>query len=62
LPVILFTIALSLFLLVLAAIPPSALPMGISVLLAPRRRQVAAVGISVGLGAVIGLVVVFWAL
>jgi hypothetical protein len=62
LPAILVTIAISLFLLVLAAIPPSALPMGLSVLLAPRRRQVAAVGISLCLGAAIGLLVVFWAL
>ena len=60
LPVILATIALSLLLLLLAAIPPSALPVGISELLGPRRRQVAAVGASVGLGGAIGLLTVFW--
>lgn len=62
LPVILGTIALSLLLLLLAAIPPSALPVGISELLGPRRRQVAAVGASVGLGGAIGLLTVFWTL
>jgi hypothetical protein len=62
LPAILATTGLSLLLLVLAAIPPSALPVGISELLAPRRRQVAAVGVSVCLGAAIGLLTVFWAL
>lgn len=59
LPVILATIALSLLLLLLAAIPPSALPVGISELLRPRRRQVAAVGVSVCLGGAIGLLTVF---
>jgi hypothetical protein len=62
LPVILATIALSLLLLLLAAIPPSALPVGISEVLGPRRRQVAAVGVSVGLGGAIGLLTVFWTL
>jgi hypothetical protein len=62
LPVILATIALSLLLLLLAAIPPSALPVGISELLGPRRLQVAAVGASVGLGGAIGLLTVFWTL
>jgi hypothetical protein len=62
LPVILVTLALSLLLLVLAAIPPSALPAGISGLLGPRRRQVAAVGVSLCLGALIGILVVFWSL
>lgn len=59
LPVILATVALSLLLLLLAAIPPSALPVGISELLGPRRRQVAAVGVSVCLGGAIGLLTVF---
>lgn len=62
LPAILATIALSLLLLLLAAIPPSALPVGISELLEPRRRQVAVVGVSVCLGAAIGLLIVFWTL
>jgi hypothetical protein len=62
LPAILATIALSLLLLLLAAIPPSALPVGISELLGPRRRQVAVVGVSVCLGAAIGLLTVFWTL
>jgi hypothetical protein len=62
LPAIFATIAFSLLLLVLAAIPPSVLPVGISDLLAPRRRQVAVVGISVCLASAIGLLTVFWAL
>lgn len=62
LPVILATIALSLVLLLLAAIPSSALPVGISERLEPRRRQVAVVGVSVCLGAAIGLLTVFWTL
>jgi hypothetical protein len=62
LPVILATIALSLLLLLLAAIPPAALPVGISELLAPRRLQLAVVAVSVCLGAAIGLLVVFWTL
>jgi hypothetical protein len=49
-------------LLILAALPPSALPVGISELLAPRRRQVAVVGVAVCLSAAIGLLVVFWTL
>lgn len=62
LPAILATIGLSFLLLVLAALPPSALPVGISELLAPRRRQVAVLGVSVCLGAAVGLLVVFWTL
>ena len=62
LPAIFATVALSLLLLVLAALPPSVLPVGISDLLAPRRRQVAVVGISVCLASAIGLLTVFWAL
>jgi hypothetical protein len=62
LPAILAAVALSALLLVLAALPPSVLPAGISTLLAPRRRQAAAVGLSVCLGAVIGLLIVFWTL
>jgi hypothetical protein len=62
LPAILAAVALSLLLLVVAALPPSALPVGISELLAPRRRQVAAVGVSVCVGALTGLLIVFWSL
>jgi hypothetical protein len=62
LPAILATIALSLLLLVIAAIPPSVLPGGISELLAPRRAQVAVLGVSISLAAAVGLLIVFWAL
>jgi hypothetical protein len=62
LPVILAAVALSLLLLLVAAIPPSVLPGGISEVLAPRRLQLAVVAVSVCLGAAIGLLVVFWAL
>jgi hypothetical protein len=62
LPAILATIALSLLLFLLAALPPSALPAGISELLAHRRRQIAAVGASIFVGAAAGLLIVFWTL
>jgi hypothetical protein len=62
LPVIFATVGVSLLLLALAAIPPSVLPAGVSELLAPRRRQVAVVAVSVCLGTAIGLLTVFWAL
>jgi hypothetical protein len=62
LPAILATVALSLLLLLLAAIPPSALPNGISQLVAPRRFQIAVVAVSICLGAVTGLLIVFWSL
>jgi hypothetical protein len=59
LPAILAAVAVSLLLLLLAAIPPSALPRGVSEVLGPRRSQVAVVAVSVCLGAVIGLLTVF---
>jgi hypothetical protein len=63
LPAIFAAIGISLLLVVLAAIPPSALPLPIlSDLLAPRRSQVALVGASICLGTAAGLVIVVWAL
>jgi hypothetical protein len=63
LPVIFAAFGLSLLLVVLAALPPSALPVGtFSELLAPRRRQVALFGISVSLSAALSIAIVFWAL
>jgi hypothetical protein len=54
---------LSLLILVLAALPPSMLPEGaLGDLLAPRRRQVALVGIAISLSAAIVVGIVFWAL
>ena len=63
LPVLFVSIALSLLLVALAAMPPSALPEGIlSDLVGPRRREVALVGAAIGLSAAIAFVVVFWTL
>ena len=63
LPAIFAAIGISFLLVVLAAIPPSALPVAIlSDLLAPRRRQIALVGLSISLGTAMGLAVVVWAL
>jgi hypothetical protein len=63
LPVLFVSIAVSVLLVVLAAIPPSELPEGIlSDLVGPRRREVALVGAAVGLSAAIVFVVVFWTL
>lgn len=63
LPAISAAIGISLLLVGLAAIPPSALPLPmLSDLLAPRRRQVALVGVSICLGTAAGLAIVFWAL
>jgi hypothetical protein len=62
-PAIFAAIGISFLLVVLAAIPPSALPVTIlSDLLAPRRRQVALVGLSICLGTAMGLTIVVWAL
>jgi hypothetical protein len=62
-PVLFVSIAVSLLLVALAAIPPSALPEGIlSDLVGPRRREVALVGAAIGLSAAIVFVVVFWTL
>lgn len=63
LPVLFVSIAVSVLLVALAAIPPSQLPEGIlSDLVGPRRREVALVGAAVGLSAAIVFVVVFWTL
>jgi hypothetical protein len=63
LPVLFAAIAVSVLLVALAAIPPSALPEGIlSNLVGPRRREVALVGAAIGLSAAIVFVVVFWTL
>lgn len=62
LPPIFAALGISLLLVVLAAIPPSALPVAIlSDLLAPRRREVALVGLSICLGTAMGLAIVVWA-
>ena len=63
LPVLFVSIAVSVLLVALAAIPPSALPEGIlSNLVGPRRREVALLGATIGLSAALVFVVVFWAL
>jgi hypothetical protein len=63
LPVLFVSIAVSVLLVALAAIPPSQLPEGIlSDLVGSRRREVALVGAAVGLSAAIVFVVVFWTL
>ena len=63
LPVLFVSIAVSVLLVALAAIPPSALPEGIlSNLVRPRRREVALVGAAIGLSAALVFVVVFWTL
>jgi hypothetical protein len=63
LPVLFVSIAVSVLLVALAAIPPSELPEGIlSDLVGPRRREVALVGAAIGLSAAIVFVVVFWTL
>jgi hypothetical protein len=62
-PAIFAAIGISFLLVVLAAIPPSALPAAIlSDLVAPRRRQVALVGLSICLGTAMSLAIVVWAL
>jgi hypothetical protein len=63
LPVLFAAIAVSVLLVALAAIPPSALPEGIlSNLVRPRRREVALVGAAIGVSAALVFVVVFWTL
>jgi hypothetical protein len=63
LPVIFAAVGVSLLLVILAAIPPSALPVPIlSDFLASRRRQVVLAAASVCLSAAIGLGIVFWVL
>ena len=63
LPAISAAVGVSLLLVILAAIPPSALPVPIlSDFLAARRRQVVLAAASVCLSAAIGLAIVFWVL
>lgn len=63
LPAIFAAVGVSLLLVVLAAIPPSALPTSILAdFVVPRRREIALIGIAVCLSAVIGLAIVVWAL
>jgi hypothetical protein len=62
LPAIFAVLGISLLLGILAAIPPSALPVLLSDFLAPRRRHVAFAAASVCLSGAIGLGIVFWVL
>lgn len=63
LPAIVAAVGMSILLVVLAAIPPSALPTAILAdLVVPRRREIALVGVAICLSAVIGLAIVVWAL
>lgn len=62
-PVLFGAIGVSVLLVALAAIPPSALPATVlSELVAPRRRQLALSGVAICLSAAIVIVIVFWAL
>lgn len=63
LPVYFAAITISVFLVVLAAIPPSALPASsLTEFVASRRRQLALVGGAILLSAGIVLAIVFWTL
>jgi hypothetical protein len=63
LPVYFAALVISLVLVVLAAIPPSALPASlITEFVAPRRRQLALLGGAISLSAGIVLAIVFWTL
>lgn len=63
LPAILAVLGVSLLLGILAAIPPSALPVPLlAEFLASRRRHVALAAASVCLSAAMGLAIVFWVL
>jgi hypothetical protein len=63
LPAIFAVIGVSLLLVILAAIPPAALPVPVlSDFLALRRRHVALAAASVCLSGAIGLGIVFWLL
>jgi hypothetical protein len=63
LPVIFAAVGVSVLLGILAAIPPSALPLPVlSDFLALRRRQVGIAAASVCISAAIALAIVFWAL
>jgi hypothetical protein len=62
-PALFSVVGISLLLVVLAAIPPSALPVPIlSAFLASRRREVALAAGSVCLSTAIGFAIVFWVL
>jgi hypothetical protein len=63
LPVLFVSIVVSVLLVALAAIPPSALPEGVlSNLVGPRRREVALVGATIGVSAALVFIVVYWTL
>ena len=63
LPLLYAAIGVSLLLVILAAIPPSSLPGGmLAELLSPRRREVALIGVSICLSAIISFAIVFWVL
>jgi hypothetical protein len=63
LPAFLAVVGVSLLLAILAAIPPSALPVPILAdFVGSRRRQVALAAISVCLSGAIGIAIVFWVL
>jgi hypothetical protein len=63
LPVVFAAVGVSLLLVLLAAIPPSALPVPmLSDFLASRRRQVAVAAASICLSACIAIAIVFWVL
>lgn len=63
LPVLFAAVGLSLVLVGLAAIPPSALPPGVLAdFVAPRRRQLALVAASISLSCAVVFAIVFWAL
>ena len=62
-PVYFVAVAISLLLVVLAAIPPKALPASpFFEFVATRRRELALVGSAVGVSAAVVLAVVFWTL
>lgn len=62
-PALFAAVGISLLLVVLAAIPPSAFPAPILAdLVAPRRRQLAIVGISISLATAMGFAIVVLAL
>jgi hypothetical protein len=63
LPALLAAFGFSLLLVVLAALPPSVLPVPVLTnFLAPRRRQVALAAASICLSAASALAIVFWVL
>jgi hypothetical protein len=63
LPYLFAALAVSVLLLGLSAIPPSVIPAGpLARLLVHRRLQIALVGVMIPVGAVLGFLVVYWAL